>query len=120
MLLKLKMCENSMQIYNLRFSNLIIFSINVKNVFCKPSYCTPGGNLQQAWYRASTAEGFAVLARCWHKYGLPPARLQKVTWLEIVYRNWRGSGHLYHVSTEICTGTVLASLRSRLLADTWS
>ena len=33
---------------------------------------------------------------------------------------WRGTGQRYHASTEICTGSVLASLRSRLLADTWS
>ena len=28
-----------------------------------------GGNLQPAWYRDSTAEGFAVLARYWHSAG---------------------------------------------------
>ena len=38
----------------------------------------PGGNLQPAWYHASKAEECAVLARYWHKHGLPPARLQKV------------------------------------------
>ena len=80
----------------------------------------PGGNLQLAWYRASTAEGFKVLARYWHKHDRTPARLRKITWLEVVQRYWRGTGHRYHASTEICTGSVLALLRSRLLADTWS
>ena len=47
-------------------------------------------------------------------------QIQKVTWLEAVHRYWRGTGHRYHASTEICTGSVLTLLRSRLLADTWS
>ena len=71
-------------------------------------------------YRASTANPSAVLARYWHKHGLPPERLRKVTWLEVVHRYWRGTRHRYHSGTEICTGSVLALLRSRLLADTWS
>ena len=33
----------------------------------------PGGNLQPVWYRASTAEGFAVLARYWHGAGISTA-----------------------------------------------
>ena len=61
-----------------------------------------------------------VMSWCWQKHGLPPARLRKVTWLEVVHRYWRGTGNRYHASTEICTGSVLALLRSRLLADTWS
>ena len=43
-----------------------------------------------------------------------------VTWLEVAHWYWRGKGHRYHASTEICTGSVLALLQSRLLADTWS
>ena len=77
------------------------------------------GNLQPVLYRTSTAEGFTVLARYWHKHGLPPAWLRKVTWLQVAHRYWRGTGHRYHASTEICTGSVLELLRSRLLADTW-
>ena len=68
----------------------------------------------------SVSEGFAVLARYWYKHGLPLARLQKVIWLEVVHRYWRATGHRYHASTEICTGSAMALLRSRLLADTWS
>ena len=75
------------------------------------------GNLQPAWYRASNAEIFAVLARYWHKHGLPPARLRKVTWLEVVHWYWRGTEYRYHASTKICTGLVLELLRSRLLFD---
>ena len=78
----------------------------------------PGGNLQPALYRASTAEGFAVLPRYWHKHGLPALWLRKVTWLKVVHRYWRSTGHRYHASTEICNGSVLALLQSRLLADT--
>ena len=61
-----------------------------------------------------------ALALCWLKHGLPLARLQKITWLEVVHRCCRGTGHRYHSSTEIGTGSVLALLRSRLLTDTWS
>ena len=82
--------------------------------------CSPGGNLQPAWYCSSTAEGSSVLAWYWHKHGLPSAWLRKVTWLEVIHRYWRGTGHRYHASTDICTGSVLALLRSRLLADTWT
>ena len=46
----------------------------------------PGKKLQPAWYRAGIAEGFEVLALYWHKHGLPPVRLRKVTWLEVVHR----------------------------------
>ena len=56
----------------------------------------------------------------WHKHGIPPARFEKVTWLEVVHRSWRGTGHRYNASTEICTFSVLALFRSRLLADTGS
>ena len=80
----------------------------------------PGDNLEPSWYRASTAEGFSVLAQYWQKHALPPARLRKVTWLKVVHRYWRGTGHRYQASTEICSGSVLALLWSRLLADTWS
>ena len=69
---------------------------------------------------SSAVEGFAVLARYWHKHGLPPARLRKVNWLEDVHRYWRVTGHWYYASTEICTGSVLALLQCRLLAETWS
>ena len=62
----------------------------------------------------------AVLAQCRHKHGLPPARLRVSTWLEIVHRYWRDTGHRYQPSTEIYTGSVLALLRSRLLADNCS
>ena len=72
------------------------------------------------WYYASTVEGFAVLARYWHKRDLPPAQIRKVTWLEVVHRYWRGTEHRYLASTEICTGSILVLLRSLLLADTWS
>ena len=61
-----------------------------------------------------------VLARYWHKHGLPRARLRKVTWLQVAHRYWRGTGHPYYASTEICTGSVLAFLGNRLSADTWS
>ena len=37
----------------------------------------PGGNLQPAWYRVSTAEGFALLARYWHSAGLSAAHHQR-------------------------------------------
>ena len=60
------------------------------------------------------------MAWYWHKHGLPFARLRKVTWPEVVHRYWRATGHRYHASTEICTGSVLALLRSRSLGDTWS
>ena len=46
--------------------------------------------------------------------------MRKVTWLEVGHRYWHGIGHRNHTSTEICTGSVLALLRSRLLAETWS
>ena len=60
-----------------------------------------------------------VLVRYWQKYSLPPVRLWKVTWLQVVHRYWRGTGHRYHASTEICNSSVLALHKSRLLADTW-
>ena len=78
----------------------------------------PGGNLQAAWYCSSTAEGFAVLEWYWHKHGLPPAQLRNVTWSEVAHQYCCGTGHRYHASTEICTGSVLALLQSRLLTDT--
>ena len=76
--------------------------------------------MQPGWYRASTTEGFAVVAWYWHKHGLSLARLRKVTWPEVAYRYWRATGHRHHTSTEICTGSVLALLRSLSLGDTWS
>ena len=66
-------------------------------------------------YRKRICSTGAVLAYD----SLPPARLWKVTWLEVVHRYWRSTGHMYHVSTEICTGSVLELLQSQLLADTW-
>ena len=85
------------------------------------SYFTPRWKFRTGfWYRASTAEGFAVLARYWHnKHGLPPEWFRKLTWLEVVHRYWRDTGHRYHPSTEIFIGSVLALVRCRLLANTW-
>ena len=57
-----------------------------------------------------------VMAQAWPTTGVAP----KVTWLEVDHRYWRATGHRYHGSTEICTGSIPALLRSRLLADTWS
>ena len=76
--------------------------------------------LEPHQYRRRICSTGAVLVQSWHKHDLPPVRLQKVTWLEVVHRYWRGTGHRYHASTEICIGSVLALLRSWLLADTWS
>ena len=102
-----------------KYSNLHIFDLEtfkIKSWSAKHSgfkewhLSNPSGNLQPTWYLASTTEGFAVLARYWHKHDLPPARLRRVTWLEVVHRYWRGTGQRYHASTEICTSSVLVLL----------
>ena len=76
------------------------------------SWKRPGGNLQAAWYRASTAEGFAVLAPHWYEQGLSPARLQKVTWMEVVHRYWTlvpcQHWNLYWFSTDITPKSVVS------------
>ena len=84
---------------------------------------SPGENLQPTCTTPvpqKDLQYWRVLVQCWHQHGLPPTLLQKLTWLEVVHRYWRSTEHRYHTSTEICTGSVVALLRSRLLADTWS
>ena len=45
----------------------ITFLENVKKT---KIYQFPDGNLKLVWYRASTTEGFAVLAQYWHSAGI--------------------------------------------------
>ena len=89
------------------------------NLSAPPRWKFTTGLIPRQYRRRIFSTG-AVLAQIWNKHGLPPTRLRKVTWLEVVHRYWRSTGHWYHASTEICTGVLLASLRSRLLSDTWS
>ena len=55
----------------------------------------PGRNLQPAWYRAITAEGFAVLARYWHDAGISTTY------------HWRGSERWIGWKFSIGTGGIL-------------
>ena len=58
------------------WSTIIIINNILQNlllIFRQNINYDPGGNLQPAWYHASTTEGFAVLARCWRSAGISTA-----------------------------------------------